>query len=375
MIIEEKKIIEAIEKCNSALLIEPSYIRKYIPLGLAKIAGALRNKNKSFSFRRSVPSMKTNFDVIFMTSLFTYNMKEVEHEIERALQIYPETPIYLGGIAATLLKKQFNQSYPMINIFPGYSKYLETAPTDYLTNWYIKGKWQDFSFVFTTRGCPNSCGYCAVKRLEPELWINPEWKIHIDQSKKYVMVSDNNLSSFPIDHIRDVFEFLHDKKIILDNGFDVKKITDDIAAIVGKNRFETSGFRIAFDRIEEDGIFQNAVKKLFEHGIKPDAIMAYILFNFNDTPAGAVYRIEECKKLGIRPYPQQYIPLSKSDEKSESKFIGKHWTKHLCNSFRRWSLFAGNYKKYTFEEFIRRFEEHITAEDFEVWRESKKNIA
>jgi len=42
--------------------------------------------------------------------------------------------------------------------------------------------------------------------------------------------------------------------------------------------------RLAFDRIEEDGIFQHAINMLKDNGVPRNAIMSYCLFNFMDTP-------------------------------------------------------------------------------------------
>jgi hypothetical protein len=79
--------------------------------------------------------------------------------------------------------------------------------------------------------------------------------------------------------------------------------------------------------------------------------MAYVLFNFNDTPSEADYRMRECVKLGIRPYPQQYEPLKEASR--DKKFIGKHWTPNLVRAFRYFWLMAGIYTKTTFVEWAR----------------------
>jgi hypothetical protein len=124
-----------------------------------------------------------------------------------------------------------------------------------------------------------------------------------------------------------------------------------------------SGLRLAFDRISDDVVFQKAIKRLLDAGVRKHNIMAYILFNFLDTPKEAIYRANECVKLGIHPYPQMYTPLNKKDRKDT--FIGKHWTKNLAGAFRFFYLMAGYYKKYHFIDwFLNNNKFEPTEEDF-----------
>jgi hypothetical protein len=184
--------------------------------------------------------------------------------------------------------------------------------------------------------------------------VNPEWKEHILDERPYMMVSDNNLSSLPMEHIEDVITFAHkkDKRVVFDNGFDCKFITDDLADLLGKTKFGRTGMRLAFDRIEEDGIFQPAIEKLKKHGVPKSAIMSYVLFNFADKPQEANYRMTECVKLGIRPYPTRYCPLNKLER--GNPYVGKHWTKNLARVYRVFWLMAGWFNKMTFEDWARK---------------------
>ena len=247
---------------------------------------------------------------------------------------------------------------------------MDLYPPDYTINWELEYDWDKFSFVFTTSGCPNHCGYCAVPRLELGIWINEKWKDHIDMSKPNIMISDNNLSAQPIEHITDVCNFIKDnnKRVVFDNGFDCKHITEELAEILSGIKFYKTGMRLAFDRIEEDGIFQNAIKILIKKGIPKKSIMSYCLFNFTDKPKEADYRMGECVKLGIRPYPQQFTPLNNMSRKN--KYIGKYWTENLLRCFRFFWLMAGYYGKYQFEDWVRNYSNQkykLTEEDWEKW--------
>lgn len=366
-IITEEQLLERLCNSKKVILLEPNYRRKYIPLGLSKIATFIKKNGGEVFFQRKYKPVGEN--LVCVTSLFTYESQKVLETIRPI----GHNNIIVGGIYASLMPEHLTVELSkglipkQISIFKGTSKILDSYPPDYSIDWQLEKDWDKFSFVFTTRGCPNKCGYCAVWRLEPQRWINEKWKEHIDMNKPYVMISDNNLSAMPIEHIRDICKFISDnkKRVVFDNGLDCKYITDELAEVLASVKYHSYGLRLAFDRISEDGIFQKAVEKLKSKGIKKTSIMSYVLFNFNDTPKEAIYRMEECIRLGIRPYPQCYTPLNRSDRK-ENKFIGPHWTANLIRAFRYFYLMAGFYQKQTFREYITKYGDkyNLTEEEW-----------
>lgn len=365
MIINEKELIHELNNTKNALLIEPSYIRKYIPMGLAKIAEYFKQKNTSFVFKRNC-FQKGDFSHIYITSLFTYDAAITLDEISIAIKEFPKAKIIIGGIYASLMPEHILKKYPIVSVFTSCSPFLDSIGMDYSTNWFIQSKWSNYSFIFSTRGCVNKCKYCAVKIVEKNKYIIQNWKKQIDLAKKNIMIFDNNLSSFSEKHTINILNYFIklDKLICFDNGFDCKYIDKSLAKLLGKIKFINSGMRLSFDRITEDGIFQKAVKLLLKNNIPKSQITSYVLFNFNDTPKDANYRMEECKQLGIRPYPQKFIPLNSISHKNN--FIGKYWTHRLVREFRYFWLMAGYYKKMTFEEYSKK-KNILNKKDWDAW--------
>lgn len=354
MMIEEAQMLDAVENAKKIVLLEPPYKTKYPPLGLAKIETYAKARGVQTVYqRRYAPAGE---DLICATSLFTYDQDDVLEEVRKVRFFGGGVPLVLGGVYASLMAKHAEAALPENGaLFKGYSKTLDQQPPDWDAHdcWGIDEKWRSWSFVFTSRGCPNKCGYCSVWRIEPGIWAVPNWKEHVDPRRPNLMISDNNLSALPADHLEDVVRFCADmkKKVVFDNGFDVKRITPDMARTLSSIQFAPSGMRVAFDRIEEDGIFQRAVEHLKKAGLKKGTLFAYVLFNFNDTPAEAIYRMEECIRLGVRPYPQCYTPLNSTTRKD--KFTGRHWTPNLKNAFRFFYLMAGYYGKHKFRDWAR----------------------
>lgn len=347
----EQELIKILKKSKRTLLIEPNYKRKYLPLGLAKISTFIKKNGGDVKFKRYYTPIDE--DLVCVTSLFTYDSQKVLDVLNQIRTWGSETKVIIGGIYASLMPEHIKKKFPNVEIFQGYSQELDLCSPDYSINWDVDEKWEKFSFVFTTRGCPNRCPYCAVWRIEPKVWINPDWKEHIDLNRPYVMISDNNLSAQPIEHFREICNFLikNNKRVVFDNGFDCKQITKEFAELLGKLKYVKTGCRLAFDRIEEDGIFQKSVELLIKSGVPKSSLMAYVLFNFTDTPQEAIYRAEECVRLGIRPYPQKYTPLNSKSRKEP--YIGKYWTKNLSRAFRYFFLMAGHYTKHHFVDWIK----------------------
>ena len=373
--INEKELFKILNDSKKILLLEPEYRRKYHPLGLMKISSYLKSYNKDVSFSRSFKN--NNYDLICITTLFTYFSENVFDELQAIYKLSfslfknNNFKVLIGGIFASLMKNSILKKYPNIFLFPGYSKKLDRCRPDYSIDYKVDKKWDSFSYVFTSRGCPNKCAYCAVRIIEKESWINNKWKEAIDLDKPNVIIYDNNLSSCKEDHVNNVINFLvkNKKRVNFDNGFDCKYISKETIRLLSKLKFIHYGMRLAFDRINEDGIFQKAVEGLITGGIRKGNIMAYILFNFNDTPQDANYRATECVKLGIKPYPQQYLPLDILNR--DEIFIGKYWSKELVKAFRFFWLMAGYYTKMSFENFIKigpgKEKFILTKEDWDKW--------
>jgi len=99
---------------KNILLIEPGYKNKYPPLGLMKIAAYHGSNGKRDNIKfikgetdRSV--LQTNWDRIYVTTLFTFEWKSISKSIDYALEVAHgnASKIFVGGIAASLMQDQF----------------------------------------------------------------------------------------------------------------------------------------------------------------------------------------------------------------------------------------------------------------------------
>jgi len=369
-VINENKLMVLLKKSKKVLLLEPPYRRSYVPLGLAKIASYIKSNGGSVEYSRG--TIPKSFDLICISSVFTNDASIVLtsiKECERSL-FTNEIPIVVGGIFASLMP-DYIQEKTKASVFTGYAKELDEYTPDYSIDYQIKGFFKDAMTLFTTRGCPNKCGYCMVWRMEPEFYIEPAWKKNItDVNREVCVVSDNNFLSAPHSHIKDVIETLnkYNKKIIFNNGVDCRLINNENVQLLSSLTYIRNGFRTAFDRMSDDGHYQKAMEKMEKTGFKiKGQSYTYVLFNYTDTPQEAYYRATECWKYGSNPYLMRYRPL---DSLNKREHIGKYWTKNLIKAFSMYGQTYGyNRGDKTFEGWVNNklSKTVLTEEDWEKW--------
>ena len=368
--ITEQYLISAIEGCKRILLIEPPYPRKYPPLSLAKISTFCKERGIHVDYSRNMVYEK--YDLILITTLFTYYSNVVKDVINSRGLFHRNTPTIVGGIFASIIPTFFDQ-FTNLDVYTGYSKVLDQCIPDRAIMDTADEPWNEFSWVFTSRGCANKCGYCCVWRIEKERWTNKDWRDHIFPDKPNILICDNNLSAVSYDHMKSVIDFANskDKAIMFEGGVDVKFIDNDAAKLLSTAKYARHGLRMAFDRIEEDGVFQAAVQRLIDTGMNIESnVEAFLLFNFDDNPRDAYYRGREAYMLGIHQvYPMFYRQLTSLTK--DNPFIGKHWTYNLARAFRNYWLQRRWFKYFAFEAYLHLPETirayNLTEEDFEKW--------
>ena len=368
MLIDEKELIYWLKRSKNVLLVNPQPVKNYPPLGLMKIASFVKSNGGVVHFSNYYISGK--WDLICVATLFTYDSRTVFDCLDSIKFLAGQRPVIIGGIFSSILPKVFEEKYQKMMNFTCYSKTLDSVVPDYSIDWKNDPEWNSFCFLFTQRGCINNCAYCAVKKIEPERWVNPDWRNGLIAEKPHVAISDNHILSCG-EHFYKVIETIKKSKykVLFNNGLDNKYITKENAKALAGIKYIKKGLRLAFDRIEEDGTFQAAIEMLLNAGCHKSDIEIYCMYNFNDTPQEANYRCSECYRLGVQQYPIPYRPFNKLSRQPE--YIGKHWTHGLVRAFREYWLFGSNYRSKDINDFLRedavvkKF--NLTKGDYEKW--------
>lgn len=341
------------------LLVEPNYKNKYPPLGLMKIATYHKLRGDLVEFTKGIDNTKffTKWDRIYISTLFTFHWDITLKTITAYMNIVksPEQ-IFVGGVLATLFSEELanklgitviaglidkpgvldsDSSYIVDHLMPSY-EILKQAKYDYkVDNAYI---------AYATRGCPNSCDFCAVRIIEPNFKHYVPLKRQINAleevygPRKDLLLLDNNvLASNKLDLIikeiillgfqRGAKFFGRKRYVDFNQGIDIRLINKQKMKLLSK--IELFPLRYAFDNITLKKSYIEKVQLAKNYGFS--RISTYVLYNYNDTPKDFYERIRTSVLLNekintkIYSFPMKYIPLNAKNR----KFIGKNWCKRL----------------------------------------------
>ena len=160
--------------------------------------------------------------------------------------------------------------------------------------------------TFTTRGCPRSCPFCAVSRIEGGFR-------EIVDFRPAPVVCDNNLLECSSSHLRRVVDGLARFPVVdFNQGLDARLFTPTIAREIA--RLKSVKIRFSLDHSDLIGTVHAAV--LFARAAGFKDIGVYVLIGYKDTPDDARHRLETVQGWGIRPNPMRYQPLDAIEKNS-----------------------------------------------------------
>lgn len=166
--------------------------------------------------------------------------------------------------------------------------------------------------TFTTRGCPYSCSFCRVPKIEGELRELATWKPN-------PIVCDNNLLAASKKHFERVIDILKVFPWVdFNQGLDARLFTSYHADQLA--RLEKAMIRFAFDQENAESIVIDAITTARKAGLKIFGV--YVLIGYKETPEEAIYRLEKVREWGIRPSPMRYQP---NDAKIKNEYCPPQW--------------------------------------------------
>jgi hypothetical protein len=328
---------------KNVLLVEPAYDNPYPPLGLMKISTWHRRKgdevllvkdplhNRTLDLfeqnERYYKKLKDHYDIIYLTSLFTYQAQYVIQSIKYYKNRFPKARIRVGGIMATLIPEYIKEKTgvePHVGLLRG----AENCSPDY--SWFPNLR---YSITFTSRGCPNRCTFCAVRKHEPKFITKENWVDDIDITKTGIIFWDNNWLASP-NFEKDVERIMKFRKIGItqidfNQGLDCRLMDEEKIKLLSQIKIKP--LRLAFDNSSEDGDIQKAIKLAQKHGFKD--ISVYVLYNSednHDTPEYFYYRTNEITNLGAWAYPMRYRPVTSIN----GQFVSNKWDNKLLRALK-----------------------------------------
>ena len=328
-------------KIKNALLVQPNFPtpnksrnhQQHIPIGLLKISSFLKDKNintELIYFEKEIE--KKSPDIIFITSVFTYWSQYV---IDCSLffkEKYPDIPIVIGGVYASLLPNHCKENTKCDYIIKGPIPEVEEFLPDYdLVD-------IDYQIIHTTRGCPRRCKYCGVYDIEPH-WVS-KYSIKKEVLKKKIIFYDNNLLA------NEYIEFILDELIELKKDKKINYVETQCGVdgrILRKKPFLgfklfKAGFKnikIAWDGPYDE--YKEIEKQLIilnQAGFDNKTISVFMLYNANLSYEEIEKKRIKCAEWGVQIVGCRYIPLTqtfdnynpyKKNQTSEDYYISEEY--------------------------------------------------
>lgn len=348
--IGEHELIGPINK--NILLVQPEFPiphkRKihhdFFPIGLLKIGTYLRECNNC-TVELVLENKQAEFipDEIWITSLFTYWSGYVNDSIKFYQELYPNVPIYLGGIYATLMSDSINM--PGVTVQKGiYSPAEKYSQTHNIDETLLESD-VDFQIMHSTRGCFRRCSFCGTWRIEPRETYDTNIPNMIN--KNHVIFYDNNLLKRP-----DIEDFLHNLSMVRvdgkrvtyesQSGFDGRICDGSIAKLLHDAKF--INVRIAWDGpLADFPSIKEQINALVNAGYNRKDLFIFMLYNWNLTPDELENKRQKCWELGVQIADCRFRPLdqlhdnysTRKKQTSNDYYIHPNWTDESIKQFRR----------------------------------------
>jgi len=346
------------------LLVEPRFPiptksknhKDFLPVGLLKLASYYQKNgefvklvrgNQTKPHIRSIGSCGWYVpDRIMITSLFTYWSEYVKDCVQYYKDQYPNVPITVGGIYASLMPDHCLSYTGCDDYYGGVHKEAEKLLPDYS----LLGNDMDYQILHTSRGCIRKCDFCGTWKIEPK--FKSKKTIRREIQKRKLVFYDNNLFANPqFKNILDeLIELKQSRKILWcesQSGFDGRILIE--MPILGR-KIKKAGFRyprIAWDwGIDQSESIRKQVKVLLDSGYQPKDIGIFMIYNwkipFEEMEKKRIacwkwrVQISDCRYRPLDQLYDYYKPRKRNQTNKEYHIhVEAGWSDDLVKQFRR----------------------------------------
>lgn len=200
----QRTLFESIREKKKILLVEPYYKRTLVPLPLMKISSLHKQSGDEVRYQRGEGWFINDYkpDIIYITSLFTWDYYTVVKTINSYKAKFPKSEIKVGGTCASLLSKDMEKDTGIKPHFGAWDEVDQIVP-DYSLFPSI-----GYSLGVTTRSCIRKCPWCFSWRIEGEYREIKNWDKFINLSKPRIIFMDNNFLACSDEHFYGVIKKL-----------------------------------------------------------------------------------------------------------------------------------------------------------------------
>ena len=283
-------------------------------------------------------------DVVLVTSIMTYWYLGVYDIIKLVKRYFPQVPVILGGIYATLEYEHAKEYAPADHVFRGDDMGLLMDLVG--ASWYPKSfnefpypaydlyKELSYAPILTSRGCPMHCPYCAAPLLhkefekrDPQSVVDEiEFLIGRYRVEDFAFYDDALLMDR--EHSKEIFERIIERglhcRFHTPNGLHVRSITSEVAKLMYKAGFKT--IRLSLEtanpkrQLEMGNKASNddlasAIDFLEQAGFSRKDIGVYLMIGMRGQSLNEIMdSIRFVSSLGTRVYLAEYSPIKGTKE-------------------------------------------------------------
>lgn len=161
-----------------------------------------------------------------------------------------------------------------------------------------------YSLGHTSRGCPNSCGFCIVPGSEGKARAVGDIYSFWNKRHKDIVIMDSNIL-FDRDHFFRIAGQLRKERLNVkfEQGLDIRRINRKVCVALAALRYKR--YNISWDSEEIEPIFRRNVTGLCEY-VSCQRIGVHVLVGYDTSYEYDYYRIVEARKLGLTPFVMVY---------------------------------------------------------------------
>jgi len=280
-------------------------------------------------------------DVVLVTSRMTYWYPGVRQTIRIIKETYPDVPVILGGIYATLCPEHAKEVCGADLVLSGVEEDRVLAVVKHLAQ--PSGEKAPHPFpvfdlqrripyvvIATSYGCPFACRYCASRLLKPRFSQRPPEEVVAEIEfwhRRYGVVDfafydDALLVNFDR-HLAVILEGVLslglEVRFHTPNALHLRLVNAEVARLLKRAAFQTLRFgletadpkrRARLDQKVDAEDFTQAMAYLKEAGFRPEQLGVYLLWGLPDqdleeVKASALY----VARHGALPYLAEYSPI------------------------------------------------------------------
>ena len=201
--------------------------------------------------------------------------------------------------------------------------------------------------TFTSRGCPNRCGFCAVPRLEGEFKELDDWRLAPIICDNKLLASSRGHFNRVIDRLKTIPDLTTKvQPVDFNQGLEARLLKPHHARRLAE--LKRIKVRFAFDHVNAETAVYEAIKLCRAHGLPLKSFSVYVLIGFKDTPEDALYRLDKVKSWGVYTCPMRYQPL---DSVEKNNYAADGWTDRLLKDVVRFYYKNSEFGNMPFSEY------------------------